>query len=70
MYPFASSVDNGWLASGLIMVANAVPQLRDQAWSLATSMDFGCYYDPNAKGPSRSHPRRFLAGGRDTARVG
>ena len=49
VYPFASSVDNGWLASGLIMVANAVPQLRDQAWSLATSMDFGCYYDPNAK---------------------
>jgi hypothetical protein len=49
VYPFLSSVDNGWLASALIMVANAVPQLRDQAWSLATSMDFGCYYDPNAK---------------------
>jgi hypothetical protein len=49
VYPFASSVDNGWLAAGLIMVANAVPQLRDQAWALATSMDFGCYYDPNAK---------------------
>jgi Putative glucoamylase/Protein of unknown function (DUF3131) len=49
--PFASSVDNGWLASGLLMVANAVPELHDRAWDLATSMDFGCYYDPNAKGP-------------------
>jgi hypothetical protein len=51
VFPFASSVDNGWLASGLIMVANAVPELSDRAWALATSMNFGCYYDPNAKGP-------------------
>ena len=51
VYPFASSVDNGWLASALIMVANAVPELSDQAWDLATSMNFGCYYDPLAKGP-------------------
>jgi Putative glucoamylase/Protein of unknown function (DUF3131) len=51
VFPFASSVDNGWLASALIMVANAVPELSDRAWTLATSMDFGCYYDPNAKGP-------------------
>jgi Protein of unknown function (DUF3131) len=28
VYPFLSSVDNGWLASALIMVANSVPQLR------------------------------------------
>ena len=33
------------------MVANAVPQLHDRAWALGESMDFGCYYDPNAKGP-------------------
>jgi hypothetical protein len=51
VFPFASSVDNGWLASGLLMVANAVPELHDQARALAESMDFGCYYDPNAKGP-------------------
>ncbi|MGH2382883.1 MAG: glucoamylase family protein [Candidatus Limnocylindria bacterium] len=49
--PFASSVDNGWLASGLLMVANAVPELHDRAWAMAASMDFGCYYDPDAKGP-------------------
>jgi hypothetical protein len=51
IYPFLSSVDNGWLAAALIMVANAEPTLHDQAWSLAASMDFGCYYDPLAKGP-------------------
>ena len=49
VYPFASSVDNGWLASALIMVANADPALSGRAWALAESMNFGCYYDPNAK---------------------
>ena len=49
--PFASSVDNGWLAAGLLMVANAVPELHDRAWALGESIEFGCYYDPNAKGP-------------------
>ena len=50
VYPFASSVDNGWLAAALVMVANAVPELHDEAMGLATSMNFGCYYDPAAKG--------------------
>jgi hypothetical protein len=49
VYPFASSVDNGWLASALIMVANADRRLAERAWALADSMNFGCYYDPNAK---------------------
>jgi hypothetical protein len=48
VYPFASSVDNGWLASGLLMVANTVPELHDRARELAASMNFGCYYDPQA----------------------
>jgi hypothetical protein len=51
VYPFLSSVDNGWLASALLMVANGEPRLHDRAMALATSMDFGCYYDPLAKGP-------------------
>jgi hypothetical protein len=50
VYPFLSSVDNGWLASALIMVSNAVPALGDEAGGLAASMDFAAYYDPNAKG--------------------
>ncbi|MGI8871931.1 MAG: glucoamylase family protein [Candidatus Limnocylindria bacterium] len=45
--PFLSSVDNGWLASALIMVANAEPRLHARAWALVTKMDFGFYYDPN-----------------------
>ncbi|HZG69451.1 MAG TPA: glucoamylase family protein [Herpetosiphonaceae bacterium] len=48
VYPFLSSVDNGWLAAALIMVTNSVPQLRDQAQALADSMHFGSYYDPAA----------------------
>jgi hypothetical protein len=48
VYPFLSSVDNGWLASALIMVTNSVPQLRDEARALVDSMDFGFYYDKGA----------------------
>jgi hypothetical protein len=47
VYPFLSSVDNGWLASALHMIANgAVPQLREAALELVSSMDFGFYYNP------------------------
>ena len=48
VYPFLSTVDNGWLAAALIMVTNTVPQLRDQARAILSGMDFGFYYDPNA----------------------
>ena len=48
VYPFLSSVDNGWLASALIMVRNSVPQLRAKATELLEPMDFGFYYDPQA----------------------
>jgi hypothetical protein len=52
VYPFLSSVDNGWLASALLILANTGgPRLRDRAWELLQSMDFGCYYDPLARGP-------------------
>ena len=50
LYPFASSVDNGWLASALLLLANAVPALREQAAELARSMNFRSYYDAHAKG--------------------
>lgn len=42
--PILSSVDNGWLASGLRVVAGAVPALADRARALYDSMDFGFYY--------------------------
>ncbi|HEX6292224.1 MAG TPA: glucoamylase family protein [Herpetosiphonaceae bacterium] len=48
VYPFLSSVDNGWLAMALMMVTNSVPQLRDQAQAIVGEMNFSCYYDPAA----------------------
>lgn len=50
VHPFLSSVDNGWLASGLLMVANDLPELSGRAWSILSTMDFGFYYDPAARG--------------------
>jgi Putative glucoamylase/Protein of unknown function (DUF3131) len=49
IHPFVSSVDNAWLASALIMIANAVPALHDPAWALARGMNFACYYDALAR---------------------
>lgn len=44
--PHLSSVDNGWLATGLKVVAEAVPELAEPAGALYESMDFGFYYRP------------------------
>src|SRR5690349_12794892 len=45
--PILSSVDNAWLAVGLRIVANSVPQLSRRADALYQSMDFGFYYRPD-----------------------
>ena len=45
--PILSSVDNGWLATGLKIVRTAVPELSAQAGALYDSMDFGFYYVPD-----------------------
>jgi len=44
--PFLSSVDNGWLATALVLVAHADPGLARQANAIRSTMDFGFYYDP------------------------
>jgi len=44
--PILSSVDNGWLATGLQVVSNTVPEVSDRAAALFDSMDFGFYYRP------------------------
>ncbi len=64
VYPFLSSVDNGWLAAALLMVAEAVPAHGERAGALAESMRFDCYYDPNAKlpGPGLLRGGFWLAG--------
>jgi hypothetical protein len=45
--PILSSVDNGWLATGLRLVQRLVPQLNARAGRLFDSMDFGFYYQPD-----------------------
>jgi hypothetical protein len=39
-------VDNGWLATALMVVASAEPSLRHRADALLRPMDFGFFYDP------------------------
>jgi elongation factor P hydroxylase len=46
-HPILSSVDNGWLAVGLKIVANSVPQVARKARALYDAMDFGFYYRPD-----------------------
>jgi len=45
--PILSSVDNGWLATALHIVANSVPELSVRAKALFDSMHFGFYYRPD-----------------------
>jgi hypothetical protein len=45
-HPILSSVDNGWLAVGLKIVARTVPELSRRAGALYRAMDFGFYYVP------------------------
>lgn len=50
IHPFASSVDNAWLACALLMVAGGEPELASRARALCDSMSFAAYYDAAAKG--------------------
>jgi hypothetical protein len=42
---FLSNVDNGWYASGLIEVRQALPELQPLAGALLAEMNFGLFYD-------------------------
>jgi hypothetical protein len=44
--PILSSVDNGWLATGLQLVRRGVPELSSRAGALFDGMNFGFYYRP------------------------
>ncbi|QZY28339.1 glucoamylase family protein [Nocardioides coralli] len=44
--PFLSSVDNGWLATGLLLTSRAEPALAAKADAIREEMDFSCYYNP------------------------
>jgi len=49
IYPFLSSVDNGWFAASLMVVRNAEPGVAMLANVLLDAMDFGIYYDKDAR---------------------
>jgi hypothetical protein len=51
VHPFLSSVDNAWMAAALMVVRNAVPEVRSQAQKLLDPMDFNFYYDPAGRAP-------------------
>jgi hypothetical protein len=48
VFPFLSSVDNGWMAAALMVTRNAEPRLAKQANALLKPMDFGFFYDATA----------------------
>ena len=50
--PFLSSVDNGWLATALLLVSRAEPSLATRADAIRTDMDFGCYYNAAENAPA------------------
>jgi hypothetical protein len=53
---FVSNVDNGWYASGLIMVRQAMPELAHLANSLIAPMNFGIFYDNRAETHCNTNP--------------
>jgi hypothetical protein len=51
VYPFVSSVDNGWLGAALQVVRTAVPGARRLAERLWERMRWDMFYNPNASRP-------------------
>jgi hypothetical protein len=54
--PILSSVDNGWLALGLMLVRNTSRAHHDRAEELLRPMDFGFFYRPFDPADSRKLP--------------
>ncbi len=48
VYPFVSSVDNGWLATALLAVARSDSRLAGKANPIRSHMDFSFFYDEGA----------------------
>ena len=53
VYPFLSTVDNGWFAAALMVVRTAEPSLRKQVDVLLEPMNFAAFYDANQFGGTR-----------------
>ena len=53
---FLSNVDNGWYASGLIVVRQAMPELKGLVDSQMAPMNFGIFYDARAETHCNTNP--------------
>jgi hypothetical protein len=64
---FLSNVDNGWYASGLIEVRQALPRASAQASALLDEMNFGLFYDDRAETHCNVNPA--IAGNQPTGQM-
>jgi Putative glucoamylase/Protein of unknown function (DUF3131) len=64
---FVSNVDNGWYASGLIVIREAMPELRPLADSLIRPMNFGIFYDGRPETHCNTNPA--IAGNQPTGQM-
>src|SRR5690348_507004 len=64
---FISNVDNGWYASGLIVVREAMPELRGLVDGLLAPMNFGIFYDDRAETHCNTNPA--IAGNQPTGQM-
>jgi Putative glucoamylase/Protein of unknown function (DUF3131) len=53
---FLSAVDNGWYASGLVVVRQALPELAPLVNSLMAPIDFSIFYDDRAQTACNTNP--------------
>jgi Putative glucoamylase/Protein of unknown function (DUF3131) len=53
---FLSAVDNGWYASGLVVVRQALPELAPLVNSLIAPMNFGIFYDSRPQTACNTNP--------------
>jgi hypothetical protein len=53
---FLSAVDNGWYASGLVEVRQALPSVRALAGKLLGEMDFSIFYDNRPQSDCNTNP--------------
>jgi hypothetical protein len=64
---FVSNVDNGWYASGLIVIREAIPSLRPLADRLIAPMNFGIFYDNGPETHCNTNPA--VAGNQPTGQM-
>jgi hypothetical protein len=64
---FLSAVDNGWYASGLVVVRQALPELGSLVRTLFRPMNFGLFYDGRAQSACNTNPA--VAGNQPTGQM-